>query len=1054
MLNIENFRVSTTSMIDYNNNQRVDLKCHTNRDAHLFLNVYNDKKLVINKHPVHFCSGKSLSTVLLPEQNEEFEALWQITDGNGNIITETTQLWALPRKWTLYTMLSSHTDIGLHNSQYIQRHNSVEFMDKAIDLCDKTDNRDDNSKYRYVAEGTWFWNNYGYDRGEQSARFVADEYIKKGKIGVCAGVAGNHTQVFGLEELCRSTYPKKELFEKWNIASKTMTMIDNNGISWSVVQPYAEAGIENIIFAPNQWNPLPSTIWKQDSDTEFYTWNPQACGGGTRVDIRYDSVLPMLFYWQAADDRSKLLVWGSTSYGSGGEEFGLRHSMTGDDQDVVRMENHIAKQLDKMNKKMPYDIWLFCCYTDDQEPSLGVVTAIEKWNKRWQWPKIKTLGNPDEPFEIVKQKFGDSIPVIKGDITGGWYQHPLTTPELLSKKFEADRLLPTAEKLSVIASVVDGKYEYPQVDFDRAWEALLFNDEHSYGTSGYQGRRVYETWMQHNDWIDKALSCAKNEVLNAVECIKKHISADEDGVLVFNPSLITRSEMVVYKGKYSYVSNIPSLGYKFVKQSEFEDTFESTALLEPPVIENKFYVVKFNDNGSIKSIFDKKLNKEILDINATYGANDFVYTDDNHISFTVSEKASFEIVKKMGATEVIAKTNHKASGAEVVQIVSLPDNEKRIDIDNKLYHVKDLFNTNRYYRYCYFAFPFMVDNCRRYCHLNGSIAEYAKDVTGHGTDVYMAVNEWCCSENSEFGVALLQKDSELIEFDHIHPDKTDFANVGEGSHIYSYLANDWLQMHTAGGSHLDFRFRYSIVSFDGNFKDNRIFDMAERMATEIVCTDISVQKGILPSNYSFMRCEGDLRLTTLKRAQNGKGIIARLYTNGCEISEMPIIKGTFFETENVVRCSVNEDKYQSEKGNINGFLTFRINEHTEIPLKNIEREWLDEVTPAPIGSVYTGLITKPRAARGEHNGHLYLLWGKSVDRNLSHYELYRSEVQGFIPDETTFIANVKPEEYRCARYIDLNLKDHTRYFYRVRAVNKNHRCGEFSDEFSGITKEI
>ena len=37
----------------------------------------------------------------------------------------------------------------------------------------------------------------------------------------------------------------------------------------------------------------------------------------------------------------------------------------------------------------------------------------------------------------------------------------------------------------------------------------------------------------------------------------------------------------------------------------------------------------------------------------------------------------------------------------------------------------------------------------------------------------MAVNEWCCSENQDYGVALMLLDNQLIEFDHIHTDKTD-----------------------------------------------------------------------------------------------------------------------------------------------------------------------------------------------------------------------------------------------------------------------------------------
>ena len=35
------------------------------------------------------------------------------------------------REWTIYAVKSAHTDIGLHNSQYIQRHGTVRRIDEA-----------------------------------------------------------------------------------------------------------------------------------------------------------------------------------------------------------------------------------------------------------------------------------------------------------------------------------------------------------------------------------------------------------------------------------------------------------------------------------------------------------------------------------------------------------------------------------------------------------------------------------------------------------------------------------------------------------------------------------------------------------------------------------------------------------------------------------------------------------------------------------------------------------------------------------------------------------
>ena len=40
------------------------------------------------------------------------------------------------REWKLYGLKATHTDIGLHNSQYIQRHGTVKRIDEAARLID------------------------------------------------------------------------------------------------------------------------------------------------------------------------------------------------------------------------------------------------------------------------------------------------------------------------------------------------------------------------------------------------------------------------------------------------------------------------------------------------------------------------------------------------------------------------------------------------------------------------------------------------------------------------------------------------------------------------------------------------------------------------------------------------------------------------------------------------------------------------------------------------------------------------------------------------------
>lgn len=1041
---ISNFSVTPLSMINIDGHQRVILRCEVKKSVHAILYV-NGESINIQKK-MGLSSGKNCIALYLEPPKKDTDTVWKL------IIGETEEsisvLWKKPREWEFFVMISSHTDIGLHNSQYIQRYNSSRFVDMAKELCDLTADRNICGQYRYTMEGSWFWNNYPDDRGEEAAKNIVEKYIKTGKLGVGAGIAGNHFHSFGFEEMCRSTYGRKQMYDKWGIDTHTMCMMDINGMPWSMIQPYADAGYRNIIFAPNQWNPPHhSRTWNLDAYLPVHikrsdiNGDPSFGAGGSRIDVRYDSALPMLFFWRSPDDQKELLVWGSTQYSFGGLMFGLAADDKNTYNTLRNMDVRFSEMLPAMEEKYPYDVWMFACYDDDQAPDCSLTDIIDAWNKRWKYPKIRTMGNPDLPFDLVREKYGSQIPVLKGEITGGWYQHPCSAATVLAEKLETDRRLANAQTYASLAAVLSD-YTYPAQEFNRAWDALLWNDEHSYGTSGYKGQGVYETWMQHRDWVEKASKTAEKETRVAIEAISEKIPGE--GYAVFNPTARERAERIYINGKECVVRNIPSCGYRTIFENEFKEIIPEIKETDiPPVVENKYYKIIFAENGSMSSIYDKLLERELLQQN-DYGANTYLFTNDNHKTFFAPDKAHFMVKNTSDVITVIVKTKEDVSGAGIVQTITLDNLHRRIDIENELFHVRAMINNKRYMRYIYYAFPFDVENGKRICQMNGCQAEYAKDLTGHSTDTYMSAHEWCSVENKEFGIGLMQLDSLLVEFDHIHSDKTDYGDVGDGSAIYSYVANDWLQMHEVGGSYVNYKLRYSITSWSTD--ENNIDKEAELFANPVEISRLKNGFGLPADSHSFLNVPNGQRLVCLKRAEDGNGLITRLLGQR-ENANVVYEDGSASVYNNTIDELSTEEIFLGD-----GFSTLRV-DVGQIAKREEKLDLIDENKPAPIGSVYTGLITKPKAARGETDN-LYLLWGQNMERNLSHYELYRSNSAGFVPSKENFLTNVEPGSYRVVSFEDKGLEFNTKYYYKVRAVNCNGVCGEFSDEFCGITKEL
>ena len=1168
---VTKWEVTPTSLISRDEpvRQRIDLTVECKEAvSNGTLRVFGGERLLAEQPVGALQAGTNHVSVLLAEPTQAVETRWVLLDG-ANALAEQRLTWKPPRHWTLYVLKSSHVDIGLHDPQYKQRLLTVECVDQARKLAEQTADWPQASRFRYVVEGLWWWLNYPQDRSEQAADEVVEKLVGQRLFDIGASHSGNHTQVYGMEELCRSTYYLRELRKRWNVSGETMLMVDNNGISWPLVTAFADAGVKNLIFLPNAWNP--------DVRKEFVGWGSGGVrdhlggleeAGGSRIDVGWKSPLPHLFYWQGPDKKSRLLVWTNPTYTNAGHDFGI-HAKTPE-----LAESKMVAQLAKLTPRYPYDTWLISLYHDNEKPSLEYPSFAKEWNARWRWPELRTVGDLSEPFRKVEERFGDQIPTLRGAITGGWAQHPLSTPALLGQKRAADRLLPVAETLSTLARLVDRDFVYPTLALRRAWDALICNDEHGYGVSYYKGRPVYDTWMQKRDWIERGLRTAETESKRALDALAKLVPAAGPSVFVFNPTLQPRCATVdvelpasiahlqsvqnadgkrapsvaTENGLRFRTSPIPALGYAVFELAEGAAPQSQRHPSEkPPTVENDFYRLTFAADGSIAEIFDKQLKRQLIDAAAAYRCNQLVYTRDTHKTFSSPGNARFEIESSPLEQTVIARMDDAVTGAAIEQRVTLPNGDKRIEIDNRLEHVRDLGEKDRWHRFGYYAFPIDVPHGEFRLGLNGCTAKPYLDQTGHGTDAYHAPRDWSYVGNSEFGVVLVQLDSQLIECGSIHDKKNAFGEQPSSSHLYSAIFNDWLYAHAwvTGPSHINLRYRYTIISQQGAFATANAAQLAEHAVTPVLATVLpQAQIGQLPAlHHSFLTVNApNVSLLTLKLSETpGRGVVARFHETDGRETKVALDVG-WGENPRVTRCSLIEEDQTVLSGRAFGlepfgYATLRMEQSGTPPTapklavrqctdNTISLTWkavdgacqyyvyrgesadfapdayhllavtkqtaciddsrspgdknyyrvaavTDDVRqgavsapvlaatrsagsspPARVGSGYTGLITDPRAWRGDEPDILYLQWGQNRDADLAYYEVYRGETPDFELNENSLAAKVEPGPYVVVPYEDKGLKPHAVYYYRVRAVDRDGNRGAPSDVCRGVTREM
>jgi len=174
---------------------------------------------------------------------------------------------------------------------------------------------------------------------------------------------------------------------------------------------------------------------------------------------------------------------------------------------------------------------------DVTDPELYVPELVEQFNGRADKPITLRYGTPSE-FEAAVANQSD-LPMFKGErnpIYQGIYS---TRIELKQKMRESERLLTTAEKLSVLA----GLYGEPSIDRElwNTWEPALFNVTHDLA-SGVMTDYVYDDTLRSYDYSQRL----SHELVNAeLSAIEPHVDTRGDGfaLTVFNTLSWTRSDI-------------------------------------------------------------------------------------------------------------------------------------------------------------------------------------------------------------------------------------------------------------------------------------------------------------------------------------------------------------------------------------------------------------------------------------------------------------------------------------------------------------------------------
>jgi len=743
--------------------------------------------------------GSGQMHISVPEVKAEKEINVRLVSQSKELCN--TQVKVFPvKKWTLYLVQHTHTDIGYTKPQTEILAEHLRYIDYAVDYCEMTKDYPDDSKFRWTCESSWAVREYLESRPkEQVERFL--KCIKDGQIEVC-GMFFNMSELADENSLRAFLEPIREI-KKAGIPVVTAMQDDVNGIAWCLADYLPDLGVK------------------------YFTMGENA----TRALLPFDK--PTLYKWQSPSGK-QLYSFRSDHYMTG-NFWKIDKANTIDD-----FAPGVFKYLkDLEEKQYPFDaisVQYSGYNTDNSPPSKREADLIRKWNEKYVFPKLRSA-LIHEFMDYATAKYNSELPVYRMAYPDWWTDGfgSAARETAASRKTHSD-MITIQGMLSMAVAKGEALPDRIIDKINHVHENLLFYDEHTFGAaesiSDPAGENSEVQWAEKESYVWDALKNAQGLYETSAGLMQPYISQGEKPtVTFFNALNWTRSGMVevfidhdlIPQGKafkiiddqgkimeaqpvrsrsegtyYAiYAENIPAMGYRtFQIVTEPEDRAQMPPIASDNKLENSFYTITFDSQkGAIKSLYDKELQLEMVDNVSPWQLGAFIYeTVKNRDELTdYNRKGLTDVQIKQGTNGPIyqnlyieGKSACCEDGFGVRIEVRLFHHEKRIELD---YAINKIPNTNP--NAIYVAFPFKLDKAKLCFDVQGGVLYSGENqIDGTASD-WNTVQNFASARNENAQFIVGSNTIPLFQMGGINTGKYQRKNIYEKPYVYSWVMNNY-----------------------------------------------------------------------------------------------------------------------------------------------------------------------------------------------------------------------------------------------------------------------
>ncbi|HEV2762135.1 MAG TPA: glycoside hydrolase family 38 C-terminal domain-containing protein, partial [Pyrinomonadaceae bacterium] len=660
------------------------------------------------------------------------------------------------RKWTIYMVPHEHLDVGYSDFQTKLAELHSRIINEALDLNAR------HPEFRFTLDGYWQARHFleGRSDAEKQKLYTA---VRERKIFVPAQHSVILTGFPTGEALIRSFYGARKLSREAGGPWDTANITDVPSYSWSYASIMAASGLKYFAAAANA-DRGPSLMLG-----DLHRRSP--------------------FYWEGPDG-SRVLMWYSRHYHQIGSQFGLPTHVANGYEGLASFLRVYERP-----EYAPRSVMLHGSQWENTSLYPSQAALVQHWNERFAYPELRFSGF-GEALEKIAAEAGGKLPVVRGDGGPMWEDGIASDAYHAALERETERRAVSAEKLGTVASLVDPRYRPSREALDCMWENVALMGEHTWGW----GRSITEPFSEDSTrelaykrfYGNNARYCAEYLLDRSMTAVAGRVATPTRALVVFNTLNWPRRGWVefdlqktrelfdletkqvvpfdvledhpAYQRVRFLAGEVPPVGYKTYAvrdkaapgtQAGVETAGGVADAASSNVLENSFYRVTLDPaTGSVRSIFDKELRRELVDASAPYRFNQYVYVTggDNppftqlltyrrHLPFAKLDAHAATEGRLVSVRRTPAGTSARleSRGVNTPKIsteIILHDGEKKIEFVNRV-------TKETVYRKeaAYFAFPVNVRSPEFKFEVQNGVVNPARDMMpGAGLEWFSAQN--------------------------------------------------------------------------------------------------------------------------------------------------------------------------------------------------------------------------------------------------------------------------------------------------------------------------